>query len=105
VIEVVEFVVWPPAGRVGDPAVDVGFLPSRAVGADPDLGRERALLDLSVDGGPGHAGAGENGLQADDTVWLAHGRAASCWLFLTIAETSQGKKLSFYNRYLAGVVL
>jgi hypothetical protein len=40
VIEEIEFVerTLPPSGGVGDPAIDVGFLPARAVGADLDLG-------------------------------------------------------------------
>src|SRR5690606_10328803 len=80
VIEV-ELAARLPSGRIGDPAVNVGFMPSCAVDADPELGRERALGDLAVDGGPGQPGAGKNGLQTDDTVWLTHGCAASCWLF------------------------
>src|SRR5690606_12636221 len=72
-----------PPDRIGDPTVDVGFPPSRAVGADLELGRKRALGDLAVDGGPGQAGAVADGVKADDTVWLAHGNDASCWLFLT----------------------
>ena len=38
---------------IGDPAVDVGFMPAAPVGADFELSRERALGDLAVDGGPG----------------------------------------------------
>ena len=55
--------------------------------------RERALGDLAVDGGPGQAGPGENGFQADDTVWCEHGCAASCRVFLTTAETRQSEDL------------
>src|SRR5690606_30247411 len=95
----------PPRGGIGDPAVDVGFSPAGSVGADPELSREGAFRDLAVDGGPRQAGAGENRFQADDTVWLAHGRTALCWLFLTIAETSESNELLFRNSYLAGVVL
>jgi len=36
---------------------------------------------------------------------MAHGSDASCWLFLTVSETSQSKELSLCNKYLAGVVL
>jgi hypothetical protein len=31
------------------------------------------------------------GHEADYPIWFAHGRAASCWLFLTTAETRQGR--------------
>ena len=68
----------PPCDGIGDPAVDVGFLPSRAVDADFELGRERALSDLAVDGGPGQAGSGKDGVQADDAIWCGHGSAAFC---------------------------
>ncbi|CAL74718.1 hypothetical protein BRADO0795 [Bradyrhizobium sp. ORS 278] len=57
------------------------------------MSRERPLGDFAVDGGPGQPGSGEDGFQADDTVWFAHGRAASCWLFLTAAETRQDGRL------------
>jgi hypothetical protein len=101
----VEFIARPPSDRIGNPAVDVGFPPSRAVGADLDLGGKRALGDLAVDGGPRQAGSGKDGLETDDTVWLAHGSDASCWLFLTASETSQGKELSLRKKDLAGVGL
>jgi hypothetical protein len=29
------------------------------------------------------------GHEADYPIWFAHGRAASCWLFLTTAETER----------------
>lgn len=74
----VTFSLRPPPDRILDPAVDVGFFPSGAVDADPDLGRERAFGDLAVDGGPGQAGPAENGFQANDTVWFGHGCAVSC---------------------------
>ena len=54
------------------------FMPAGPAGADFELGRERALGNFAVDGGPGQPGPSEDGLQADDTVWFAHGRAASC---------------------------
>jgi len=57
-----------PASGICDPSIDVGFSPAGAVDADPDLRRERALGDLAVEGGPRQSGAGENGLQANDTV-------------------------------------
>jgi len=62
-------------------------MPASPVGADFELSRERALGDLAVDGGPGQPGPGENGFQTDDTIWFSHGRAASCWPFLTAPET------------------
>src|SRR3546814_16302823 len=72
VIEV-ELAAWPPSSGIGNPAVDVGFMPPCAVGADFALGRERAFGDLAIAGGPGQAGAGEDGPGAGDTVWLGHG--------------------------------
>src|SRR5258705_12776037 len=66
-------------------------MPPSPVAADFELGRERALGNLAVDGGSGQPGPGKNSFQTDDTVWFAHGRAASCWLFLTTAETRQGR--------------
>src|SRR3546814_10492787 len=59
VIEV-ELAAWPPSSGIGNPAVDVGFMPPCAVGADFELGRERAFGDLAIDGGPGQAGAGRS---------------------------------------------
>ena len=68
----------PPTDRVLDPAIDIGFMPARAVGADLKLRGERALGDLAVEGGPGQPGSREDGFQADDTVWFAHGCTGSC---------------------------
>src|SRR5690606_3256074 len=68
-------------------------------------GRKGAFGDLAVDGGPRQSGAGENGFQADDTIWLTHGCAASFWSFLTIAETSESNELLLCNRYLGVVVV
>ena len=65
-------------------------MPAGPVEADLDLRWERALSDLAVDGLPGQPGPSKDGFQTDDTVWFAHGRAASCWLFLTAAEIRQG---------------
>ena len=45
-----------PCDWIGNPAVDVGFMPAGAVGADFELSREGALGDLAVDGGPGQMG-------------------------------------------------
>src|SRR5580692_1204216 len=64
-------------------------MPACAVGADFELSRKGALGDLAVDGRPGQPGPDEDGFQTDDTLWLAHGRDASCWLFLTAAESRQ----------------
>ena len=60
-----------PRHGICDPAVDVGFLPARAVDTDPELNRERSLGDLAVDGGPGQPGPGKDGFQTDDPVWLS----------------------------------
>ena len=54
--------------------------------ADPELGREGAFCDLAIDGGPGQAGSVEDGVQADDTIWVGHGFIASCWMFLIQTE-------------------
>jgi hypothetical protein len=63
----------PPPCRIFNPAIDVGFMPSRAVDADPDLGREGALGDLAVESGSRQARAGEHGFEADDALWRGHG--------------------------------
>src|SRR6516165_8146490 len=76
--DLIELAFRTPGCRIGDPAVDVGFMPAGPVGADFELSRKRTLGDLSVDGGPGQPGPGKDGLQADDTVRFAHGCAASC---------------------------
>jgi hypothetical protein len=68
-------------------------MPASPVGADFDLGRERALGDLAVDGGPGQPSPGEHSFQTDDTVRFAHRPAASCWLLLTASETRQDRVL------------
>ena len=75
---------WPPAGGIGDPTIDIGFMPTGAVHADFQLGWERALGDFAVDSGTAEASAGENGLQADDTVCYEHSCAASCRMRLTL---------------------
>ena len=54
--------------------------------ADSDLGWECALGDLAVDGGPGPPGPGEDGLEADDPIWLGHGCVGSGWLLPTAAD-------------------
>src|SRR5262249_12084184 len=79
---------------IRDPAIDVRFMPAGAVSADPDLRRERSLRDLSVDGGAGQPRPRKNGLQTDDTILVAHGRAASCWLFLKASWRRQGSGCS-----------
>jgi hypothetical protein len=84
--------------------IDVGFPPPGPVDADFDLGRERALCDLAIDGGAGEAGADENGAQADDTVWLVHSRVASCWSLLIAPDSDRNRELLLCKRYLAGVV-
>src|SRR5271165_1068879 len=78
-----------PRDGICDPAVDVRFMPAGPVGADLDLRRERALGNLAIDGGTGQPGPGKNGFQADNTLRFSHGRAASCWLFVTASETDR----------------
>src|SRR5260370_42273030 len=101
----IELAVRTPGDGVCDPAVDVGFVPPSPVGADFELGRERALGNLAVDGGPGQPGPGQDSFQTDDTVWFAHGRAASCWLSLTTSETRQGRHSRTRKRVLHVTVL
>src|SRR5271166_4056588 len=84
---IIDILHWTPRHGVGDPAIEVRFPPAGAVDADPDLGRERTLGDLAIDSGPGQAGPGEDGVQADDTVWCGHGCAGSCQLSLTAPDT------------------
>ena len=64
----IAFAFRTPRDGIGDPAINIGFTPTSAVDADPDLSRECALCDLAVDGGPGQASTIEDGFQADDTV-------------------------------------
>src|SRR5581483_11626537 len=80
-------------------------MPAGAVGADFELSREGALGDLAVDGGPRQPGPGEDGFQADDTLWFAHGGAASCWLFLTASEIRQDGQLQARKSILSIAVL
>ncbi len=84
-----------PCHRIANPVIDVGFPPASAIDADFDLGGERALGDLAVDGGPRQPSPCENGFQADDTIWFGHGRAASCRLFLTAPDPDRA---SIYGR-------
>ena len=80
---VIAFSPRPPCDGIGNPAIDLGLPPTGSVDADSDLGGERSLSDLSIDGGAGQARPGEDGIQADDTVWCGHGCDASGWRFLT----------------------
>lgn len=77
------------------------FPPASAVDADPELGRERAVADLAVDGGSGQAGTGKDRFEPDDAVWFAHGGAASCWLFMIQTE----QRFIVVQEILAVVVL
>src|SRR5450755_1394752 len=103
--DLIELAFRTPRDGIGYPAVDVGFVPPSPVGADFELGRERALGNLAVDGGSGQPGPGKDSFQTDDTVWFAHGRAASCWLFLTTAETRRGRHSRTRKRVLPVTVL
>ena len=53
------FVLVSVEDGICNPAVDVGFMPAGPIGADFELGRERALSDLAVNGGPGQPGPGK----------------------------------------------
>jgi len=45
------------------------------------------------------------GHEADYPIWFAHSRAASCWLFLTTAETRQGRHSRTRKKVLLVTVL
>ena len=62
--------------RIGNPAVDFGLAPTRSIGAYRHLRRESAFLDLPIDGRAGQAGAVEDGLKPDNTVWFGHSRVS-----------------------------
>jgi hypothetical protein len=64
--------------RIGNPAIDGGFMPAGAVDADPDLTGKRALCDFSIEGGSGKAGALQDSAQADDTIGFWHGSDSTC---------------------------
>ena len=88
-LDLIKLAFRTPRAGICDPAVDVRFMPAGPVGADLDLRRERTLGNLAIDGGTGQPGPGKNGFQADDTLRFSHGRAASCWLFVTASETDR----------------
>src|SRR3569833_1388874 len=58
----IELAYRTPSDWICDPSVEFGFMPACAVGADLELGRERAISDLAVDRRPGQPGPGEDGL-------------------------------------------
>jgi hypothetical protein len=64
--------------RVGDPEVEFGLLPSRAIDAQLDLPRKGAFLHLSIDGRAGQAGAVEDCFEPDDAVWFGHCLGSIC---------------------------
>ena len=68
-------VVRPVSGGIGDPAIDGGLMPASAMDADWHLPGECPFRDLAVNGGPGKAGAVENGFEANDPIGVGHKRA------------------------------
>jgi len=50
-LDLIKLAFRTPRDGIGDPAIDVGFMPTAPIGADFELSRERALGDLAVDGG------------------------------------------------------
>jgi len=60
-----------------------------------------SLGDLAIDGGPGKPGSGQNGFQANDTIWLTHGCAASCRLFLNAVEIRQNEHHARAQEYFS----
>jgi hypothetical protein len=101
----IELALRTPCDGIGNPAVDVRFMPAAPVDADPDLRWERAFGDLTVDGGAGQAGSSQDGLQADDTVWFSHGWPTCCWLFLRTAETRQDGRSGTCKKVRRGIGL
>ena len=89
--DLIELAFRTPSDWIGDPAVDVGFVPAGPVGADLELSGEGTLGNLAVDCGPGQPGPGKNGLEADDPVWLSHGSAALCLPCLMASGTRQDR--------------
>ena len=63
---------WAVSGRIRYPPIDRGLVPSRAVNADGDLPRKRALAYLSIEGRAAKPRACQHGLQADDAVEVGH---------------------------------
>jgi hypothetical protein len=77
--------------RIGNPAVDFGLAPTRAIGADRHLRRESAFLDLAIDGRAGQAGAVEDGLKPDDAVWFGHSLGSIDCALLTPPANNLGR--------------
>jgi hypothetical protein len=75
-IELVADRLWAVSWRIGNPAIDLGLAPSRAIGAYRYSVRERAFLHFAIDGRAGQTGAVEDGLKADDAVWFWHSRCS-----------------------------
>jgi hypothetical protein len=98
----IELPFWTPSDWIGNPVVDVRFMPAGAIDADLDLGWKGTLSNLAVDGGPGQPGSSQNGFQTDNALWFPHGRAASWWVFLTAADPDRpsitGKQEGFSTR-------
>lgn len=64
--------LFPIAPWIGDPAIDGGFVPTRAMDADRHLPGKAALRDLAVEGGTGKPGTGKNGFQTNDAFGIGH---------------------------------
>lgn len=58
---------------IGDPSIKLGLFPAGAAYAKLNLLGKCAFFHFAVDSRAGQAGALENGLKADDTVWFGHG--------------------------------
>jgi hypothetical protein len=77
--------------RIGNPAVDFGLAPTRAICAYRHLRRESAFLDLPINGRAGQAGAVEDGLKADDAVWFGHSRGSIGCALMTPPANNLGR--------------
>jgi antitoxin HigA-1 len=81
--------------RVGNPAVDFGLAPTRAICAYRHLRRERAFLDLPIDGRAGQAGAVEDGFKPDDAVWLGHSLGSIGCALMTPPANNLGRAVPY----------
>lgn len=66
-------IVIPTAHRIGNPLVDLRFVPASAMNADLDLARKTAVIDLPVKGRSGEASPVKDGCKSKNTVVFRHG--------------------------------
>lgn len=61
------------ASRIGNPTIDRGLAPARAVDAARRLARECGFGDHAIEGRTGQSCAGKHSLYSDDPFTLSHG--------------------------------